>query len=283
MAVFGYARVSTAEQAADDRASLAEQERRIRGAAMMLEGKIGETTPQMVRDEGVSGSVPLKKRKHGGPLMAQLQAGDWLIAAKLDRLFRSAEDALVVARELQERKVHLILVDLGSDPVTGNGISKLFFTLLAAIAEFERTRVLERMNEGRAGKAKRGGHIGGDAPYGYRVEGAGKAARLVEDHRAEGCRQDLQAPRGWRSVSVGLQGSNRSRDSQPGREAVRGDADSAHCKACSAQCGGRAMGISFHFSTARRRRPEPEYRLQMAEKGFIRKIINRPKCQHRAP
>jgi DNA invertase Pin-like site-specific DNA recombinase len=113
--------------------------------------------------------------------MAQLQAGDWLIAAKLDRLFRSAEHALVVARELQERKVHLILVDLGSDPVTGNGISKLFFTLLAAIAEFERTRVLERMNEGRAGKAKRGGHIGGDAPYGYRVEGAGKAARLVED------------------------------------------------------------------------------------------------------
>jgi putative DNA-invertase from lambdoid prophage Rac len=171
MAVFGYARVSTAEQAADDRASLAEQERRIRGAAMMLEGKIGETTPQMVRDEGVSGSVPLKKQKHGGPLMAQLQAGDWLIAAKLDRLFRSAEHALVVARELQERKVHLILVDLGSDPVTGNGISKLFFTLLAAIAEFERTRVLERMNEGRAGKAKRGGHIGGDAPYGYRVEG----------------------------------------------------------------------------------------------------------------
>jgi putative DNA-invertase from lambdoid prophage Rac len=181
MAVFGYVRVSTAEQAADDRSSLAEQERRITGAVMMLEGKIGETIPQMVRDEGVSGSVPLKKRRNGGPLMTRLQAGDYLIAAKLDRLFRSAEDALVVARELQERKVHLILTDLGSDPVTGNGISKLFFTLLAAIAEFERTRILERMNEGRGAKAKKGGHIGGDAPYGYRVEGAGKAARLVED------------------------------------------------------------------------------------------------------
>jgi len=89
MAAFGYSLVSTAEQAADDRSSLAEQERRIAGAAMMLEGKIGEATPQIVSGEGVSASVPLKKRKNGGQLFARLQAGDYLIAAKLDRLFRS--------------------------------------------------------------------------------------------------------------------------------------------------------------------------------------------------
>jgi DNA invertase Pin-like site-specific DNA recombinase len=102
-----------------------------------------------------------------------------LIAAKLDRLFRSAEDALVSARLLQERGVSLILVDMGSDPVTGNGVSKLFFTMLAAIAEFERARIAERMNDGRKGKKGNGGHIGGDAPYGFRVEGSGRDARLV--------------------------------------------------------------------------------------------------------
>ena len=33
--------------------------------------------------------------------------------------------------------------------------------------------------DGRRGKATKGGHIGGTAPFGYRVEGAGKAAILV--------------------------------------------------------------------------------------------------------
>lgn len=73
----------------------------------------------------------------------------------------------------------LILVDMGSDPVTGNGMSKLFFTMLAGIAEFERWRIAERMNEGRKGKKANGCYIGGHDPYGYRVEGTGKAATLV--------------------------------------------------------------------------------------------------------
>jgi len=128
----------------------------------------------------VSGSTPLKKRKHGGPLYAELKDGDCLIASKLDRVLRSAEDPLVVARELQERGVSLVLADLGTEPVTGNGVSKLFFTLTAAIAEFERGRIVERMNDARKRKLSKRGHIGGDAPYGYRTEGKGKAAMLVE-------------------------------------------------------------------------------------------------------
>jgi DNA invertase Pin-like site-specific DNA recombinase len=109
-----------------------------------------------------------------------LKPGDKLIAAKLDRLFRSAEDALASARQLQERGVALILADMGSDPVTGNGVGKLFFTMLAGFAEFERWRIGERMNDGRQSKRKRqkGGHIGGQAPYGFRTIGKGRAAEL---------------------------------------------------------------------------------------------------------
>jgi putative DNA-invertase from lambdoid prophage Rac len=176
VAVYGYRRVSTNEQEAG--ASLAEQERRIKGATMMLEGKIGYVEPEMVQDI-ITGSVALQKRPNGGQLWAKLQRGDYLIAAKLDRLFRSAEDALSTARQLQDRGVSLVLVDMGSDPVTGNGISKLFFTMLAAIAEFERTRIAERMDEGRKGKKAKGGHIGGHDPYGYRVAGSGRDAKLV--------------------------------------------------------------------------------------------------------
>ena len=70
--------------------------------------------------------------------------------------------------------------------------------MLAAIAEFERTRILERMNEGRGAKAKKGGHIGGDAPYGYRGEGTGQAARLVEDFEEQ---KIVRAMRELRGVS----------------------------------------------------------------------------------
>jgi putative DNA-invertase from lambdoid prophage Rac len=173
MTVFGYTRVSTTEQL--EGTSLADQTRKITGAALIH----SDRAPVIVADEGVSGSTPLSDRPKGGPLWAQLAKGDTLIAAKLDRLFRSAEDALTSARLLQERGVSLILVDMGSEPVTGNGISKLFFTILAAIAEFERARIAERMNDGRKGKKGKGGHIGGDAPYGFEVAGKGRDARLV--------------------------------------------------------------------------------------------------------
>ena len=48
-------------------------------------------------EEGVSGSVPVEERPIGGQqLFAKLQRGDIVIAAKLDRLFRSPLDALKV-------------------------------------------------------------------------------------------------------------------------------------------------------------------------------------------
>jgi DNA invertase Pin-like site-specific DNA recombinase len=69
--------------------------------------------------------------------------GDVVIAPKLDRLFRSALDALQVAEDLRKRGVSLHLLDLGSD-ISG-GLSKLFLTIAAAFAEAERDRIRERM------------------------------------------------------------------------------------------------------------------------------------------
>jgi DNA invertase Pin-like site-specific DNA recombinase len=47
------------------------------------------------------------------------------------------------------------------------------------VAEFEKTRIAERMEDGRRGKRAKGGHTGGQPPYGYSVEGAGAQAKLV--------------------------------------------------------------------------------------------------------
>jgi DNA invertase Pin-like site-specific DNA recombinase len=172
MTTYIYTRVSTTEQTAGT--SLADQERVCRGAAMVR----GADDLTVAADAGVSGSIPLYERPDGGDMMRKLVTGDAVIAAKMDRMFRSAVDALQTVDELKHRGVSLILVDMGMEPVTENGVGRLFFSIMAAMAEFERTRILERMTDGRKGKAARGGHIGGQAPYGQRVVGHGKDARL---------------------------------------------------------------------------------------------------------
>jgi putative DNA-invertase from lambdoid prophage Rac len=167
MAVYGYARVSTARQASEGE-SLEVQQRQIEGYALMH----GLTLAGVLVEEGVSGSVPVEERPVGGPLFAKLQRGDIVIAAKLDRLFRSALDALKVVESLKTRGVKLHLLDLGGD-IAGNGLSKLFLTIAAAFAEAERDRIRERIGQVKADQKARGRYLGGKLPFGFRRSESG--------------------------------------------------------------------------------------------------------------
>ena len=178
--LFGYTRYSTVGQG--DGTTISDQQNKIRGCAMMR-GQAGEIG--MYADKAVSGSIPLANRPEGKKMLADLQPGDLIVAAKCDRLFRSASDALATVEKLKARGIGVILADIGPDPVTENGTAKLFFSLLASFAEWERVRIAERMDDGRRGKRARGGHSGGSAPIGYRVEGHGREARLVPDEREQ--------------------------------------------------------------------------------------------------
>lgn len=172
MAVYIYTRVSTTDQI--DGTSLDEQARKAQGAAMMGGAEVTAT----FTDAGISGSIALADRPEGRKLCAALVAGDYVIASKIDRLFRSASDALVTAKDWKERGILLIIAEFGPDPVTENGTSKLLFGILAMTAEFERELIRSRMSDGRAAKQAKGGHIGGSAPFGYRKVGAGRGAYL---------------------------------------------------------------------------------------------------------
>jgi len=171
--LFAYCRVSTLEQISGT--SPEEQERQIQGCAMMR----GAADVVFYRDLGVSGTIPLAQRAAGAKLLKEVESGDVVVASKLDRMFRSAEDALVTARKFKERGVALILLNLGTEPVTGEGLSKVFFGMLALFAELEREMIAGRMNEGRRSKLLKGGFPGGKAPYGWSVEGKGRQAVLV--------------------------------------------------------------------------------------------------------
>ena len=96
-----------------------------------------------------------------------------MIAAKLDRLFRSARDALNVVERLRVRSVKLHLLDLGGD-IAGNGLSKLLLTIAAAFAEAERDRIRERVGQMKADQRARGRYLGGKVPFGYRRGSAGE-------------------------------------------------------------------------------------------------------------
>jgi DNA invertase Pin-like site-specific DNA recombinase len=178
MAVYGYVRVST-ERQADDGESLGTQQRVIEGYAMMNALTLDKTFVE----RGVSGSKPLGERPEGTRMLSALKADDVVITAKLDRMFRSALDALDVLARLKERDVSLHMIDLGGD-VTGNGISKLVFTILSAVAEAERDRIRERIREVKADQRRRHRYLGGIVPFGWRIGEDGALTEVPEQQRA---------------------------------------------------------------------------------------------------
>jgi putative DNA-invertase from lambdoid prophage Rac len=140
------------------------QRREIEGYALIH----GLTIDSIVVEEGVSGSVTVEGRPIGGRLFAKTQRGDIVIAAKLDRLFRSALDAFKVVESLRGRGVELHVLDLGGD-IAGNGLSKLFLTIAAAFAEAERDRFREHVRQVKADQRARGRFLGGSIQFGYRL------------------------------------------------------------------------------------------------------------------
>ena len=76
----------------------------------------------------------------------------------LSRLGRSTKNLIELVELFQERGIHLVSLKESVDTSTPSG--KLLFTLMSAIAQFERDTIAERTNEGlRAARAR--GHVGG--------------------------------------------------------------------------------------------------------------------------
>jgi putative DNA-invertase from lambdoid prophage Rac len=176
--VYGYVRVSTIEQA-DNGLSLDTQRRQIEGYAKIQGWKVDK----VYVERAVSGAKPLVERKEGAALLAALKTGDKVIVPKLDRMFRSALDALKVLEELRDRNVSMHFIDLGGD-VTGDGISKLVFTILSAVAEAERDRIRERIRDVKRDQREQGRYLGGTVPFGWRKVGNGKLVEKPDEQKA---------------------------------------------------------------------------------------------------
>lgn len=142
MAVFGYGRVSTAEQTTDN------QRLEIERAGYAVEYWYADT---------VSGKAHAAQRKQFGVLLGKLRARDTVVVSKLDRLGRDAPDVLSTIKSLAMLGVEVVVLQLGKlDLVSTPG--KLMLTMLAAVAEMERDLIVERTQAGLA-RAKAEGKV----------------------------------------------------------------------------------------------------------------------------
>ena len=166
MTIYIYCRVSTISQL-DQGGSLSTQEAQIQRyiAANELSSDV------LVVREQCSGSVAFKERAEGGKIFNDIKSGDILIASKLDRMFRNAADGLKTLEDLKERGIRLVLLDIGE---INNGVGHLFFTIMAAVGEFERGRIAERIAEVKFKKRQDGEYLGGARRYGYQITEDGK-------------------------------------------------------------------------------------------------------------
>ena len=78
-------------------------------------------------------------------LLSANRVGDQVVVTKLDRLGRSLEHLIELAKLLQTRGADLVVLDQGID--TSTAVGRLFFQILGAIAEFEHALMSERTIE----------------------------------------------------------------------------------------------------------------------------------------
>jgi DNA invertase Pin-like site-specific DNA recombinase len=138
----GYARVSTAEQQAGFEVQLRELD--AAGCERIFKEKVSSVAERAQLEQ----------------VLDWLREDDVLTVTRLDRLARSTRQLLEIAEWVKARGATLRVLNLGD---TGTATGQLVFTVIGAIAEFERQLMLERQKEGIAA-AKAAGKYKGRAP-----------------------------------------------------------------------------------------------------------------------
>ena len=163
-----YARVSTVEQATTGVSLDAQIERLFAYCA-----GVGLQPVRVIREEPISAGKPLALRPGGKRLLQALAEGEVsnVVAMKLDRLFRSTQDALDHISRWDAEHVTLHLCDMGGQHLnTASAMGRMMLTLLASFAEFERNLISERTAAALAHK-KHTRQAYNQTPYGFRKEG----------------------------------------------------------------------------------------------------------------
>lgn len=172
--IVAYLRVSTEDQ--QDRGTIENQ----REFALKYCDLHQLGVPTFYADDGISGTIPLDERAAGKRLLSDAQVGliDTLLVYKLDRLGRSARVTLNAVHAMEEKGVTIKSMTEPFDTHDASG--RFLLTILAGVADLERSNILDRMWYGAQRAAKEGQWMGGIVPYGYH-----KVGKYIEIDEAE--------------------------------------------------------------------------------------------------
>ena len=131
----GYARVSTLDQNLERQLDMLRQY----GVDRIFQEKMSGTK---------------RDRPELNKLLAHVTGGDTIVIESLSRLGRSTKDLIELVELLKEKKVQLVSLKEAIDTSTPTGT--LLFTLMSAMAQFERDVIAERTQEGLKAARARG-------------------------------------------------------------------------------------------------------------------------------
>ena len=133
--IFGYARVSTEQQNLDRQLD-----------ALKKYGC------NMIYNEKMTGTK--RDRPELTKLLDRMMEGDTVVIESLSRLGRSTKDLIELTELFHQKGFHLVSLKEQIDTSTSTG--KLLFTLMSAIAQFERDVIADRTREGLKSARARG-------------------------------------------------------------------------------------------------------------------------------
>ena len=156
MAKLGYARVSTNQQKLD-----------IQIEALKAQG--------VRKDRIFKDKASGKNTDRPGleKLLNRAEDGDEVLVTKLDRLGRNTLDMITIVEELRGKGASVTFID--DNLTTAGDMGYMLITILSAVAQAERARILERTNEGREAAMENGIQFG-RKPH----KGSDKALKMIK-------------------------------------------------------------------------------------------------------
>ena len=165
-----YLRVSHTESL--NGTSLDTQEKRCRAFAELHNFSIDK-----VYSEVVSGAVEFRKRPVFQKVLSELKSGSKLVVSRLDRLSRKVVDTLNLIDDFKKEHKEICITDIGN--IHKDGVSKVFVTILASLAEIERENISIRIKASKKIAKEERRYLGGYSEFGYKVENK----KLVPDDK----------------------------------------------------------------------------------------------------